>query len=68
MLTMIKLLLRRGAGPEVSKVPFPAVHHALLADDRPLLAALLTAGGDPNSRLPHQVRSRHSPLVSNPTQ
>ena len=55
MLAMIRLLLRRGASPEASQVPFPAVHHALLADDKPLLAALLAAGGDPNSRLPHQV-------------
>ncbi|KAF0302530.1 Ankyrin repeat and MYND domain-containing protein 1 [Amphibalanus amphitrite] len=55
MLAMIRLLLRRGASPEASKVPFPAVHHALLADDKPLLAALLAAGGDPNSRLPHQL-------------
>ncbi|KAF0301739.1 Ankyrin repeat and MYND domain-containing protein 1 [Amphibalanus amphitrite] len=55
MLAMIRLLLRRGASPEASNVPFPAVHHALLADDKPLLAALLAAGGDPNSRLPHQL-------------
>ena len=56
MLGMIRLLLRRGASPEASKVPFPAVQHALLADDKPLLAAMLSAGGDPNSRLSHQVR------------
>ncbi|XP_037089759.1 uncharacterized protein LOC119110125 [Pollicipes pollicipes] len=54
-LPMIKLLLRRGASPEASKVPFPAVHHALLADDKPLLVTLLAAGGDPNSRLSRQL-------------
>lgn len=53
---MIKLLLRRGASPDASQVPFPAIHHAMLADDKPLMVALLSAGGDPNGRLAPQVR------------
>jgi ankyrin repeat protein len=54
---VIELLLRRGADPSLSSIPYPALCFAVAAGDIKIVRLLLEKGADCNRKLPSKVKS-----------
>lgn len=54
---IIELLLRRGADPSLSCVPYPALCFAVAAGDLKIVKLLLQKGADANKRMPKKVNT-----------
>ena len=52
---IIELLLRRGADPSLSSLPYPALCFAVAAGDIKIVKHLLEKGVDVNCRMPNKV-------------
>ena len=55
---MIELLLRRGADPSLSSIPYPALCFAVAAGDIKIVRLLLEKGADCNRKMPSKVITR----------
>jgi ankyrin repeat protein len=58
VLATIKLLLKRGADPSLSVLPYPALCFAVAAGDLKIVRLLLEKGANPNMRMPKKVRNK----------
>jgi ankyrin repeat protein len=54
---VIELLLRRGADPSLSSIPYPALCFAVAAGDIKIVRLLLEKGADCNRKMPSKVKS-----------
>lgn len=52
---VIELLLRRGADPSLSSIPYPALCFAVAAGDIKIVRLLLEKGADCNKKMPKKV-------------
>ena len=52
---LIKLLLSRGANPNISSMPMPPLLYAILVGDLELIENLLTRGANTDYCLPDEV-------------
>ena len=52
---VIELLLRRGADPSLSSIPYPALCFAVAAGDIKIVRLLLEKGADCNRKMPSKV-------------
>jgi ankyrin repeat protein len=52
---IIELLLRRGADPSLSAIPYPALCYAVAAGDVKIVKLLIEKGADCNRRMPKKV-------------
>lgn len=52
---VIDLLLRRGADPSLSSIPYPALCFAVAAGDIKVVKLLLEKGADCNKKMPKKV-------------
>jgi ankyrin repeat protein len=53
---IIELLLRRGANPSLSDIPYPALCFAVAAGDIKIVRLLLEKGAECNKKMPKKVR------------
>ncbi len=57
MSSIIELLLRRGADPSFTSVPYPALCFAVAAGDLKIVRLLLEKGADCNKKMPKKYAS-----------